>query len=77
MDQQAADGMKLSVSLVVIGSQLSYKEGGKSIEKSRMRNRTESELNEKTYGQTHYKEFFKKSNPYKISVKIAARCSQW
>lgn len=29
MDQQAADGMKPSLSLVVIGSQLSYKEGKK------------------------------------------------
>lgn len=42
-----------------------------------MRNGTESELNEKTYGQAHYKEFFKKSNSYKISVEIATHCSQW
>lgn len=42
-----------------------------------MRNGTESELNEKTYGQAHYKEFLKKYNSYKISVEIATHCSQW
>lgn len=58
MDQQGADGMKPSLSFVVTGSQLSYEEGKKKKkEKGRMRKRTESEINEKTYGQPHYKEF--------------------
>lgn len=41
-----------------------------------MKNRAESELNEKTYGQAHYRELGKKSNPYKFRVEIAAHCSQ-
>lgn len=57
MDQQGADGMKPSLSFVVTGSQLSYEEGKKKKGKRQDEKRTESELNEKTYGQPHYKEF--------------------
>lgn len=42
-----------------------------------MKNRAESELNEKTCGQPHYRELGKKSNPYKLRVEIAAHRSQW
>lgn len=42
-----------------------------------MQNRAESELNEKTCGQPHYRELGKKSNLYKLRVEIAAHCSQW
>lgn len=42
-----------------------------------MKTRAESELNEKTYGQAHYRELGKKSNPYKLRVEIAAHSSQW
>lgn len=42
-----------------------------------MKTRAETELNEKTYGQAHYRELGKKSNPYKLRVETAAHCSQW
>lgn len=42
-----------------------------------MKNRAETELNEKTYEQAYYRELGKKSNPYKLWVENAAHCSQW
>lgn len=56
-------------------SGLTYKE--KKKEKNRKKNRGGSELNEKTYGQAHYRELGKNSSPYKLRVEIAAHCSQW